>query len=634
MSDTNESPTWGLRSSLHALLCAARLLPSVRLSLALRCVAGVLLFGSWTIGYVTASRFLVDATNESNGAVAAPLVASALLAGLYVAREGVFTITVAWAETLGYWINRYLRSTTMAASLRPDHISHLENPAALDLLADVRKVGSSGITPGAAIAASVVVVSTHVQAIAAAAVLSTLRFYYGPLLLVVVTIVFGFLVTDFVRAVSVVSGTTTTLRRAAYMRDLALDGGSMAELRVFRVHRWLLKAYDASWASAMRQVWDERRPVVARAIAGVTLFGSTTAYLLFEVASAARAGEMSLGTAVMYGQASLAVLPVFVVNMRHLNAARGSAVVPSIAEFKQTALADIGAGRSAVDHASHRIEFRDVSFTYPGAENPVLRHVSFTIEAGRSLGIVGLNGSGKSTIIKLMCGLYRPDSGSIMLGGVDSQHVDLQTWRRAVVTVFQTPTRLPLTFAQAIASRDLSDGIDRDLAVECAETVGLGEVLASLPKGIDTPLMAGFDDGTELSSGQWQRLSAARVQYELAAGAKVVLLDEPTANLDLRVEAAFYRQFAELTGVTRVLVSHRLASLRDVDDIVLLDAGRLVESGSHETLMAADGRYRRLYAAQRGLYVDDNQSLVVDTSDAQDIRSTSSDRSAPETTLK
>ena len=236
------------------------------------------------------------------------------------------------------------------------------------------------------------------------------------------------------------------------------------------------------------------------------------------------------------------------------------------------------------------IRFRGVTFGYPSSERPVLDGFDLTIPAGSSLAIVGRNGAGKTTLAKLLCRLYDPQAGAVEVDGVDLRELDLAGWRRRVTAVFQDFTRLELPLRDNVAPAGAPDE-----AVEAALAAAGASGLADL----DTVLDRGYEGGTDLSGGQWQRVALARALCDVRLGAGLVLLDEPTAQLDVRGEAEIFdRILAATARTTTILVSHRFSTVRHADRICVVEDGRVVELGSHEELIALGGRYREMFELQ------------------------------------
>lgn len=247
----------------------------------------------------------------------------------------------------------------------------------------------------------------------------------------------------------------------------------------------------------------------------------------------------------------------------------------------------------------YTIEFRNVSFTYPGAENPVFRHLNLTIPAGEKLAIVGLNGAGKTTLVKLMCGFYDPDEGAVLLNGTDIRTFNRRDYYKLFGAVFQDYSILAGSVAANIAVP--AKNIDMERVRLCIVQAGLADKIESLPQGCETNLVKSvYEDAPEFSGGEYQRLLLARLLYQ---DRPMIVLDEPTAALDAIAESDIYNRYNELTqGHTAVYISHRLASTRFCDRIILIDKGGIAEEGTHDELLARNGIYASLFAIQSKYY--------------------------------
>ena len=265
----------------------------------------------------------------------------------------------------------------------------------------------------------------------------------------------------------------------------------------------------------------------------------------------------------------------------------GRKAVPDSAAFSRT--------KEAVS-----IELEHVSFTYPGSRVPTLKDLNLTIRPGEKIALVGLNGAGKSTLVKLLCGLYRPTSGTIRVGGRPISSFGKEEYFSMIAAVFQDVKLLPLTIAQNVAS-DNGEDIDRQRVRQCLSLAGLWEMVDGLPRKEDTPLGRGvLDDGIDLSGGERQKVWMARAFYKEAS---ILILDEPTAALDPLAEQEIYEKYVQMSeGKTSLFISHRLASTRFCDRIVLLENGRITEQGSHEELMEKNGAYAGLFEVQGRYY--------------------------------
>jgi ABC-type multidrug transport system fused ATPase/permease subunit len=238
---------------------------------------------------------------------------------------------------------------------------------------------------------------------------------------------------------------------------------------------------------------------------------------------------------------------------------------------------------------AREIRFRDVSFAYPGGSS-VLDRFDLSIPAGSSLAIVGQNGAGKTTLAKLLCRLYDPQSGAIEVDGVDLRDLLLESWRSRVTAVFQDFTRFELPLRDNVALAGAPEDVVRS-ALASAGAAHLAE--------LDTVLARGYERGTDLSGGQWQRVALARALCAVERGAGLVLLDEPTAQLDVRGEAEIFdRILAATRHCTTILISHRFSTVRQADRICVLEKGRVTEFGTHDELMARGGRYRTMFELQ------------------------------------
>ncbi len=248
------------------------------------------------------------------------------------------------------------------------------------------------------------------------------------------------------------------------------------------------------------------------------------------------------------------------------------------------------------------IQLQDVSFRYPGAGRDTIQHLNLTLEAGESLAVVGLNGAGKTTLIKLLCGFLDPTEGAVLVNGQDIRTLDRRQYYELFGAVFQKVSVLPATIAENVSQQTVEAGdIDRARVADCLARAGLEATVAALPKGMDTLLgREVYLDATQLSGGQEQRLMLARALYK---NAPITVLDEPTAALDPLAESDLYQRFGQLTaGHSAVYISHRLASTRFCDRIILLANGRIAECGTHDELLAAGGEYARLFEVQSRYY--------------------------------
>lgn len=259
-------------------------------------------------------------------------------------------------------------------------------------------------------------------------------------------------------------------------------------------------------------------------------------------------------------------------------------------------------------HIAHKIEFKDVCFSYPGSDKQVINNVSFVLEPGTTTVLVGLNGAGKTTLIKLLTRLYDPTSGVILLDGEDIRKYDLSQLYQMYGTIFQDFGKYAVSAEENIYYGDVNSELNEDRMISSAQDSGAADFIDKLTKQYKTPLMKYFEeDGTELSIGQWQKLSVARAFY---SDSDIMILDEPTASLDALAEQQIFQQFEKLTeGKTSIFVSHRLSSATTADNIIVLEYGHVVEEGCHKELMNLGGKYYELFSTQAKRYIESEDSI-------------------------
>jgi ATP-binding cassette subfamily B protein len=270
-----------------------------------------------------------------------------------------------------------------------------------------------------------------------------------------------------------------------------------------------------------------------------------------------------------------------------------------------------------------KLRVERLSFTYPGTEREVLRDISLEIDAGEVVALVGANGSGKTTVAKLLCGLYRPSAGAIWWDGERFDLADRRSAPTRVGALFQHFGTYQLPARENVGFGDVTRLADQAAMEEAATRAGVGELIGKLPRGWDTRLSREFDDGVELSVGQWQRVALARAFFR---DAPFLVLDEPTSALDPRAEADLFASLRRLyADRTVLLISHRFSSVRSADWIYVLEEGRIIEQGTHDQLMEARGRYCELFTLQAAAYLDGVASSGSDTSSSTVRRTSAND---------
>jgi len=380
-------------------------------------------------------------------------------------------------------------------------------------------------------------------------------------------------------------------RDADYAYRLAVDPPASKELRLFGLAGWTMDRFVTQRTRLHELQYAATRLRERPVLWSVLLVVSANVLVFCLLGSAAIDGRLSLGEAVIYVQSGLGVS---MIAFGGFSWALDGAAAPVAAVLRlEPAMRPAGALRSGSRPANRApaqaIRLRDVTFAYPGGGS-ILEHLDLTIPAGSSLAIVGRNGAGKTTLAKLLCRLYDPQSGQIEIDGVDLREFDLVSWRSRVAAVFQDFIRFELPLRDNVAPSGAPDDVVR-AALESAGAANLAEM--------GTVLARGYSGGTDLSGGQWQRVALARALAAVKLGAGVVLLDEPTAQLDVRGEAEIFdRLLASTRHCTTILISHRFSTVRKADRICVLEHGRVVELGTHDELMTLAGRYRTMFDLQ------------------------------------
>jgi ATP-binding cassette subfamily B protein len=392
-------------------------------------------------------------------------------------------------------------------------------------------------------------------------------------------------------------------RDAEYAYRLAVDPPAAKELRIFGLPDWVLDRFVTNRRRLHRLQYEATRMRERSVLTSLVIVLAANGLVLWMLASAALGHHLSLGGLVVYAQAAVGTSMIAFGGLNW--ALDGSAApVAAVARLK-AAMGRAGTvspgSRSADGMPAHQIRFNNVTFAYPAAPSrPVLRGLDLEIPAGSSLAIVGQNGAGKTTLAKLLCRLYDPQSGSIEVDGVDLKDLDLVSWRHRVAAVFQDFVRFELSLRENVIPRDAVGDPPADMAeVDAVLAAALEEAGAGGLAGFATVLAKGYAGGTELSGGQWQRIALARAMAAVRLGAGLVLLDEPTAQLDVRGEAEiFERVLAATRSCTTILVSHRFSTVRHADRIAVVEDGAVAELGSHDELMELRGRYWTMFSLQ------------------------------------
>lgn len=503
-------------------------------------------------------------------------------------------------SVLGRELEVYLQERVIGAVVQPAGVSHLEDSSVLDLLRVVRGFGTDANRPSDAVAALVEVIPFWIQSVLSFIVLMFFQWWLGLAWLVLWPFLLHLLQREYLRAGEVGYGQSTPLRRAEYLRDLAITPQAAKELRIWGMRDWLIAKFESVWFATMEPVWQARNfsPRVTWGVSAVLLVGNLGSYGL--LAWAGTHGEIGLGALAVFTQAMGNAASFNAFNDSNASLMFGAVAVPKVGDLERTLANTTEAQPDRNAPAPEQsITFERVRFRYPHATTYTYDGLDLTIHAGHSLAIVGENGAGKSTLIKLLCGLYTPESGGIRIDDIPLAEFDPISWQSHIAVLFQDFARYHLNVSDNIGLGAPHLAGDSDRIQAAAEKAGAIELIESLPNGWDTVLSRQYADGTDLSGGQWQRIALARALFAVEAGARVLVLDEPTAALDVRAEAELYDRFLDITaGLTTILISHRFSTVRRAERIVVLHNGRIREDGSHDELMADGGRYAEMFSLQ------------------------------------
>jgi len=582
-------------------------LPKAAPGLALAWWLALLLRGALPAAFAIAMGVLVGAVQRGDS-LAGPL---ALVGTIFVLLQILSPIHQAVSANLGDRAAAWLYDRLTEACVRPPGIGHLEDPKLTSDLTVARDFDLGMTGPPLTISMDFIAsgMVEMVGGIACAVILAGYA-WWAPILLAG-----AWSATHWLLRESAVWRDRNTeevrsaQRDADYAYRLAVDPPASKELRLFGLVGWTMERFIARRTRLHELQYAATRLRERPLIWSLLLVVGANITVFWALASSAANGRITLGAAVVYMQSAVGIS---MIAFGGFSWALDGAAAPVAAVLRlEPAMRPAGAlqsGSRAVDtRRAHEIQLRDVTFSYlTGGTAPVLEHFDLTIPAGSSLAIVGQNGAGKTTIAKLLCRLYDPQSGRIEIDGTDLREWDLTWWRSRIAAVFQDFIRLELPLRDNVAPAGAPD----DVVQFALESAGAAK-LASL----DTVLARGYDGGTDLSGGQWQRVALARALSAVKMGAGVVLLDEPTAQLDVRGEAEIFdRLLAATRHCTTILISHRFSTVRHADRICVLEHGRVIELGTHDELMALGGRYRTMFdlQAERFIVPTDEQGTAYD----------------------
>ncbi|MEU8186946.1 ATP-binding cassette domain-containing protein [Micromonospora carbonacea] len=518
-------------------------------------------------------------------------------------------------------VDGWVADELMAAALSSPGMEPLDDRALTDRLSEASREVEQGIqSPGAACAGMLALLARYGQLTGYAVVVGVVFSWLAGVGLLAAVLAFRHGQRGGLRKYAAIYGTIVArVRRLTYFRSVATGKPAAKEIRVFGLLPWLREQYAAAYLDWMRPVWAERRRVYLRPYFGYTALGLVV--LVAVLAALGVAGgqrDVDLTRLALVIQAVLAAIQLGefypeadVQTQFGMNAYRAVDEFRAGMRARSTPApalppAPRPAGEPGPPPAAGPIRFEAVSYRYPHRSAPVFTDLDLTLPPGRCTAIVGLNGAGKTTLVKLLARLATPTSGRITAGGQPVDALPVARWRGNLAVIFQDYLRYEASAADNIALGAAGHAGDLAGIRAAAEAAGILDTLDALPQGLDTPLSGQLRGGVDLSGGQWQRLAIARALFAVRHGASVLVLDEPTASLDVRAEARFFDEIIAATaGVTTVLISHRFATVRRADHIVVLAEGRVAEQGSHDELLRHGGRYARLFELQAARFLDD-----------------------------
>jgi ATP-binding cassette subfamily B protein len=406
------------------------------------------------------------------------------------------------------------------------------------------------------------------------------------------------------------AATTQDSRKAMHMFHLATGAGPAKELRVFRLEEEVERRHAELWERATRRLWQAQIKSMALRAVGQAVFAIGYVAGILLVVDDAISGHRSVGDVVLAITLAAQVNQQVAVAVSLLHdlqrVARAHALFGELERYvaeREPAPGDRPIPRRLTDG----IDFRNVTFRYPGTGRVVLQDVDLHLPAGATVAVVGENGAGKSTLVKLLCRFYEPTSGSITADGVDLARLPVDAWRGRISAGFQDFVRFEFVARRTVGVGDLARLDDTDEVEAALDRAHARDVIDGLADGLSTQLGKSYADGAELSGGQWQKLALGRAMMRDLP--LLLVLDEPTSALDAEAEHALYERYAAgarrvgtATGGITILVSHRFSTVRMADLIVVVADGRVVETGAHSELVRRGGLYAEMYEIQRGAY--------------------------------
>ncbi len=564
---------------------------------------GILAAMGQVVGRIPAAARSGLGSQAGHGLVVALVVSVVAYAGA-VALGPVQTML---SSALKVRLTYAMQDRLVAAVCRPTGIAHLEDSVVLDEL-ELAHGKLTTYYPADAPMSLATVIGARASGLLACAVLATYRWWLGAGMLVLWLLVRKPLRAVISEQAQVFGRTASLMRRARYLQQLAVRPAVAKESRIFGFGDWLVDEMSRQWTIAMSAAWRMLR----RYNVGVTKLGAVVfagyAAAISVLAVGAYHHELTLTALSTYLPMLVASAEVGDISWTDVGLEWQLISLPNLEKLESRLGAPPAAPsppRPAVPApappraSGGAVRFEGVGFAYPGTGSAVFTDLELSLPTGQSTALVGYNGAGKTTLVKLLARLHDPTSGRITVDGADIAGLDAAAWQREVAVVFQDFVRYPFSLAENIGVGAVEHLGDRDAVAEAAARAGVAGLGRSLPLGWDTKLSPQYTGGVDLSGGQWQRVVLARALMAVSHGARMLVLDEPTAWLDSKGEAEFLANFLSLTaGLTTLVISHRFSTVRQADRICVLEDGRVTEVGSHEELLRAGGRYAEMFTTQ------------------------------------
>ena len=561
----------------------------------------VVLRGLLPAVFAVAMGVLVGAIQRGDD-LTAPLAGVGLV---FVLLQALAPIHYAVGANLGSRTAAWLYDRLTVACVRPPGMGHLENPVLTHDLTMARDFDLGITGPPLTISMDFIAggLVEMVAGLASAAILAAYA-WWAPFVLAG-----AWLTTHWLLRESGVWRDRNTRevreaqRHADYSYRLAVEPPAAKEVRLFGLADWIIERFRSRRRRLFELQWHATRLRERPVIWSLLIVVVANVIVFWSLAASAADRGLPLDRLVMFASAAVSTSTIA---FGGLSWALDGAAAPAgaVLRLQRTmdsagALVQTGKCGSAAGLPARTIRFRNITFAYPTGGEPVLADFDLTIPAGTSLAIVGQNGAGKTTIAKLLCRLYDPQHGAIEVDGIDLRDLDIDGWRSRVTAVFQDFVRFELSLRDNVAPAGAPDEVIRRALTDAG---------ASRLADLDTILARGYRGGTDLSGGQWQRIALARALCAVRLGAGLVLLDEPTAQLDVRGEAEIFdRVLAATRHTTTILISHRFSTVRHADRICVLEHGKVAELGTHDELMAAGGRYRTMFDLQASRFDEEGE---------------------------